>query len=171
MTSYNEDEIEWALEQASLMRRGAVNSLDLENLAEELESMVNLQRNAVSSQIERLMTHLLKWQFQPEKRGSSWKNSIRDSRRQISRATIGKRGSTVIYNELPEYVEDEWSSAVAWAAEEMGKEKTDLSKKCPWALEELLNPDFYPRSLEEECDNPPSIKDALTAFEKLKGEQ
>lgn len=171
MTKYQEDEVGWAMEQIAFMRRGAVNSLDLENIAEELEDMMSLKRDAVASQVKRLLLHLLKWKYQPEKRTVSWKVSINNSREDILDKTTGESGSRVLYNELPKNIEKEYPRAARQAALETELPRTTFPDRCEWVLEQLLDEDFYPRSLEEECDNPPSIKDALAAFEKNKGEK
>lgn len=49
-----------------------------------MESMGRSERKAVSSQLTRLMLHIIKWQCQPEKRSASWVISIRSARREIA---------------------------------------------------------------------------------------
>src|SRR4051812_35975248 len=44
---YDTDLVAWAREQADLARRGSVNSLDLVNIAEELEGMVRAEHRAL----------------------------------------------------------------------------------------------------------------------------
>lgn len=150
MTSYKEDEVGWALEQAELARRGAVNSLDLEHIAEELEEMADSRKDAVSSYINRLIHHMLKWKYQPEKRTRSWEDSIDGSREQIFRKTKGRHGSTVVYNEIPDYIKDEYPSAVKKAMKETGLPRTTFPNECEWTREQLLEEDFYPKSVEED---------------------
>lgn len=53
----------------------------LESLA---EAMGRSERKAVSSQLMRLMLHVIKWRCQPEKRSPSWVISIRSARREIA---------------------------------------------------------------------------------------
>src|SRR3954464_3388671 len=101
---YETDLVAWAREQADLARRGSVNSLDLTHIAEELEGMVRAEHRALASQIERLMAHLLKWRYQPERRSRSWRGSIRDSRTQIERL-LG--GSPSLGGEMLGLVEEE----------------------------------------------------------------
>ncbi|MEB3311875.1 MAG: DUF29 domain-containing protein [Snowella sp.] len=55
------------------------------NLLESLtESMGRSEKRAVSSQLTRLMLHIIKWKCQPEKRSVSWIISIRSARREIA---------------------------------------------------------------------------------------
>ncbi|WP_413171680.1 DUF29 domain-containing protein [Anabaena azotica] len=53
----------------------------LESLA---ESMGRSEKRAVSSQLTRLMLHIIKWKCQPEKRTASWVISIRSAQREIA---------------------------------------------------------------------------------------
>ena len=48
------------------------------------ESMGRSEKRAMSSQLTRLMLHIIKWQCQPEKRSASWVISIRSARREIA---------------------------------------------------------------------------------------
>lgn len=84
-TRYNSDFYGWTQEQASLLRSGDLSQLDRENLSEEIESMGNSQRSELESRLEVLFLHLLKWQFQSERQGRSWKLTIEEQRRKIAR--------------------------------------------------------------------------------------
>src|SRR5262252_9818951 len=85
-TRYDEDFYTWTQEQAALLREGAVQELDLANLAEEIESLGKSDRRALGSHLRNLMLHLLKWQYQPSGRqtGHSWRASIRNARLEIA---------------------------------------------------------------------------------------
>jgi hypothetical protein len=55
------------------------------SLLESLEeSMGRSEKRGVSSQLNRLMLHVIKWKCQPEKRSASWVISIRSARREIA---------------------------------------------------------------------------------------
>jgi uncharacterized damage-inducible protein DinB len=79
-TTYDADFYQWTQQQADLLRQGALSALDTENLAEEIESMGKSGQRAVESDLRNILLHLLKWQYQPERRGNSWRLSIRDGR-------------------------------------------------------------------------------------------
>ncbi|WP_245613335.1 DUF29 domain-containing protein [Skermanella stibiiresistens] len=138
---YETDLTAWAREQADLARRGSVNSLDLVHIAEELDAMVRAERRALASQLERLMAHLLKWRYQPGRRGNSWRRSIRDSRNQIDRLLADSPSLT---GEISRLLQAEWPRAVRWAGEETGIGRRAFPDQCPWAEAELLDPDFLP---------------------------
>jgi len=138
---YETDLAAWAFEQADLARRGSVNALDLANIAEELDAMGRSERRELASQIRRQMAHLLKWQYQPDHRGTSWKASIRDARFQIGDIL---KDSPSLTSGMNETIADEWPRAVRWAADETGIAPRAFPAECPWTQAELLDPDFLP---------------------------
>ena len=84
-TAYDTDFAAWAAEQAGLLRAGLVNSIDFRNLAEEIEDMGKSEQRALESRLQVLICHLLKWKFQPEQRGNSWRATIKEQRLKIKR--------------------------------------------------------------------------------------
>nr|WP_298379549.1 DUF29 domain-containing protein [uncultured Halomonas sp.] len=82
---YDQDAYAWALEQASLLRAGKLDQLDIEHIAEEIESVGKSERRALVSQLTRLFMHLLKWDHQPERRSYSWRISIVDAQKKTAR--------------------------------------------------------------------------------------
>ena len=82
---YEEDFCVWADQQAALLKAGRLDQLDLTNLIEEVEDMGNRHRDAVESQLERLMMHIIKWKIQPQKRSHSWVYSIANARHEIQK--------------------------------------------------------------------------------------
>lgn len=55
------------------------------SLLESLEESIGRsERRGVSSQLTRLMLHVIKWKCQPEKPSASWVISIRSARREIA---------------------------------------------------------------------------------------
>ena len=79
--AYDADFYGWANEQAALLREGRLNEADIENIAEEIESMGRSEKRELVSRLAVLLTHLLKWRYQPGGRGSSWRASIVVQRR------------------------------------------------------------------------------------------
>ena len=70
--TYNRDFYAWAMEQAALMRAGRLAEADIQNIAEEIESMGRGEKRELVSRLTVLLTHLLKWRAQPGLRGRSW---------------------------------------------------------------------------------------------------
>ena len=62
---YDRDFYAWANEQAALLRAGKLMEADIQNIAEEIESMGRSEKRELVSRLTVLLLHLLKWQFQP----------------------------------------------------------------------------------------------------------
>jgi hypothetical protein len=84
-----EHDYDWICQQATLLRRHRPAFLDWANLAEELEGMGRNEVHALTSFVERLLVHLLKWAYSPAKRSGSWETSIENSRDQIDERPQG----------------------------------------------------------------------------------
>ena len=82
-TTYGTDFYQWTQAQAANLRAKEWLALDIDNLAEEMESLGASDRRALRSQLMRLSQHLLKWRYQTHDRGESWQRSIDDGRLQI----------------------------------------------------------------------------------------
>ena len=81
--AYDEDFYAWTQEQAALLRSRQFSQVDIENVAEELESMGRSDKRQIDSRLEMLLTHLLKWQVQVLLRSPGWAGTIREQRRRI----------------------------------------------------------------------------------------
>src|SRR5271170_7435818 len=81
---YEDDFVAWLEDQAGRARRGEVEGLDLENIAEELEGMARGDRREIRNQLTVLLVHLLKYVAQPRRRSSSWLATVGEQRTQIT---------------------------------------------------------------------------------------
>ncbi len=82
-SDYETDFYLWSYEQSELLRQRRFSELDLPNIIEEIESLGRSDKRALTSAYRVLLQHLLKWQFQPLRRGSSWLNTVSEQRRTI----------------------------------------------------------------------------------------
>jgi hypothetical protein len=73
----------WLLRQAKVLRERSPKAVDWAELAEELQAMAGREERGLESQFERLLTHLLKWTYQPAHRGGGWQASIDNARDKI----------------------------------------------------------------------------------------
>jgi Domain of unknown function DUF29 len=67
-TLYDRDFHQWTHVMADAIRLGDWANLDIENLAEELESLGRQQRQELRNRLGILLGHLLKWQLQPQQK-------------------------------------------------------------------------------------------------------
>jgi len=66
----------WVEQTTKLLRKQRWQEIDLENLIEQMQDLGKSERRAITSQLTRLLLHLLKWQYQPQPRSDSWLESI-----------------------------------------------------------------------------------------------
>ena len=85
-TLYEQDFHLWLEETANLLKTRQLEQLDYENLIEEIESMGRRDKTALESNLEQVLIHLLKWQYQSSKRTNSWRYSIAEHRSRLKKA-------------------------------------------------------------------------------------
>ena len=88
---YDDDAYAWAFEQAALLRAGRWSELDIEHLADEIESVGKSERRELESALRLVLMHLLKWDHQPEKRSRSWTITIANQRDHAARTLAENR--------------------------------------------------------------------------------
>jgi len=135
-TLYERDLYAWATRNAALLRAGRLAEIDYMNIAEELESMGRSERRALGSRLAVLLMHLLKWRYQPERRGRSWRATIREQQRQVARLLADNPS---LRPELPELMADAYIDAVLMAIAETGLEETLFPATCPFELEQIMS--------------------------------
>lgn len=143
MHSRNQDYAGWAGEQAALLRAGRLSEINAAEIAEELETIMGNERRQLKHRFIVLLAHLLKWQFQPEHRGNSWRATITIQRRDIQDLV---EESPSLRPTLPEQIGKAYPKARQQAAAETGRMEEDFPRVCPYALDELLNREFWPES-------------------------
>jgi hypothetical protein len=82
--SYTSDFAQWAQDQAQLLREGRLREADLDNIAEELETLGRSEAHALRSHLKQIVCHLLKLTHQPERASRSWTNTIARARQDVA---------------------------------------------------------------------------------------
>jgi hypothetical protein len=137
---YDFDVYAWSQEQADALRRKAWSELDAEHLAEEIEDLGANQRRQIYDWLAVLLLRLLQWNYQPEWRCGAWKGEISEARRRLKGLIEDSPSLTQYPNET---LADAYRSAINQAAIRR-LELYHLPEACPWAIEEVLAPDFLP---------------------------
>ena len=140
-TLYDLDLHAWAMETARLVREGHFDAIDRVHLAEELESMGKSELRALESRLVVVLTHLLKWRYQPAKRSKSWERTLIEQRKRIARLLDD---SPSLRPRLPELIPDAYDSALRWAADETGLDEGDFPPTCPFTVEQTLDSGYQP---------------------------
>jgi hypothetical protein len=138
---YDTDIVAQANEQARLLRAGRLDRLDIEHLAEETEDVGKSEQRALASRMTVLLSHLLKWRFQPERLGASWETTIRTQRAGIERR-LRRTPSLAGSLEDPDWWADACHDALDAATRETGI--ADLPRSCHWAVGQVLDGDWLP---------------------------
>ena len=138
------DVVAWANEQARLTRAGRFDLLDIEHIAEEIGDVGKSEQRELADRMAVLLAHLLKWQYQPERRGSSWESTIQTQRSRIERRLRKTPSLQSSFNDA-DWWADAWGDARTAASNETGLGADAFPENCPWASDELLDQDWFPK--------------------------
>ena len=140
-TSYDEDVAAWAEQQVALLRARHWALLDIEHIAEEIEDMNISHRHQLAHRMAILMAHMLKWKYQPNRRGRSWSNTMRTQREAIAKL-FRKMPSLRKLLEDEEWDEEVWKDALDIAGREANL--VDLPEVREWDFEQILENGYLP---------------------------
>jgi len=141
--NYTADFNLWIEQTAQLLRSQHWHEIDVEHLIEEVESLGKSERRGIASQLTRLLLHLLKWQYQPQRRSDSWLDSITDSRTQIELAILD---SPSLKSYPTEQLEESYQRARRQAAKQTGMLISVFPEKCLYSLELVLDEEWLPET-------------------------
>ncbi len=138
---YDEDFALWTAETARLLREGRFQEIDVEHVAEEIEDMGKRDHREMLSRLTLILQHLLKWEYQPEKRSKSWRSTMAAQRRELGKLF---RQSPSMRREVAAAVAELYRDAVEDAALETDLPEKSFPRECPFAPEQILDRDFLP---------------------------
>jgi hypothetical protein len=138
---YDEDLYIWSCRNAQLLREGRFAEADMENIAEEIESLGKEQVHGLESQIRRLLLHLLKYQCQPARRTRNWQVSMVNARIKIEEI-LAENPS--LRPRTLELVRKAYTGAVRQAAVETDLPKNTFPAECPYTFDQIIEDDFLP---------------------------
>lgn len=137
---YDKDFYAWGKDQLSLLQSKDFESLDLSNVIQEFESVVRREKNELKSKLALLMTHLLKWKFQPDFRSRSWENTISFCRDDLHELL---KDSPSLKNEIDKCWDDVYKRSKKEAKKETGLFR-EFPDECPFSKEQLLEENWMP---------------------------
>lgn len=136
---YKNDFYGWTQQQSQMLRHKKINQIDWEYLAEEIEDMGRSEKRQLSSRLEVLIMHLLKWEFQPNLRSRSWQLTIKEQRLRLEKL-LAENPS--LKSQLEDMIEKTYPLAVISAEKETGL--SIFPETCPYELTEILSAKFLP---------------------------
>lgn len=140
---YDSDYATWVAAQIQCLKVKDLENLDVECLIAELAGMGKSDRRSLESNLRVLLTHLLKWQYQPGKRSGSWLGSIKEHRRRCLKILFD---SPSLRNHLITVLNECYEDARDLAATETELSLKSFPADCPFLVDEILNPDFLPEA-------------------------
>jgi hypothetical protein len=131
---YEADETAWLEATADLIRSGRLAEVDAHTLAEYLTDMAKRDRREVFSRLVVLLSHLLKWQYQPERRSGSWRGTLLEQQRELRQLLE----SGTLRNHALAVFAGAYADARKQAAAETGLARSAFPEECGWDLDSAL---------------------------------
>ena len=138
---YERDFHAWLMRSAALIRQGRFAEIDAESIAEELESMGRSERRELINRLAVLLAHLLKWRYQPHRRGKSWQATIKEQRLRVDDLLADSPG---LRHDNEVNLRKAYRYAVLQVLQETPLQEAELPADCPFNLAQVLDTDFLP---------------------------
>jgi uncharacterized protein DUF29 len=133
-TLYEADETAWLEATAELIRGGRLSEVDVNTLAEYLTDMARGDRREVFSRLVVLLSHLLKWEHQPDRRCGPWRGTILEQQRELRQLLE----SGTLRNHATAVFADAYAEARKQAAAEIGLARNAFPEACRWDIDNAL---------------------------------
>jgi Domain of unknown function DUF29 len=146
---YQTDYYAWTKQQAAELRAMAAarvdSKLDLENLAEEVESLGRSDLNTVRSQVRRIIEHLLKLEYSPASEPRiDWRDSVAQARDEIEDHITASMFPDVAADLDKLFGRARRNAASGLVRHGERKAANVLPADCPYSFEQILDQDWYP---------------------------
>ena len=138
---YNWDYCLWVELMMQLLQEGKLMELDIPHLLEELDDMSGSQRDALESNLEIILMHLLKYSHQPQLRSRSWLSTIFEHRNRLKKAFKRSPSLQRYYQEI---FEECYQTARKMAAIETGLSMSNFPEISPFTSAQVLDIDYLP---------------------------
>lgn len=146
--TYDADFFEWTQSQAGFLRAGRTDLIDVENIAEEIESLGNSDKREITTRMARVIEHLLKLQFSASQDPrDDWRVSAAYQRSDID----------LVFDDSPslrarrhEALPRAWKIAINLARKGLKNEPEALAQlnliasSSIFTVEQILDDDFFP---------------------------
>ncbi len=141
MEGYEQDFYAWTRRTAELLRAGRFDEADIEHSRRRSRTRGGGTCGSRRTVVRVLLTHLLKWQVQPDRRSASWGGTISAQRQEIDSVL---EQSPSLRPGLASDLADNSVRAVRHAAAETGLGSERFPEASPYAVEQVLDEDFLP---------------------------
>jgi Domain of unknown function DUF29 len=140
---YERDYYTWALQQARALKEHRLEELDWENLSDEVESLAKSERRELRNRLEILLAHLLKWQFQANRRNRGWRATVAVQRLEIRQHLDENPG---LNSSSPYILAEAYEPARVYVTMRFLRDSDPQpSDLCPWTFEQVTDEQFWPK--------------------------
>jgi hypothetical protein len=133
---YATDFYGWATETARKLRSGQLSEVNLEQVAEEIESLGKSEQQQLANRLVILLAHMLKREFQPSQRKGGWEATIAEQRFRIQRLLAKNPSLDPLVEQTIQEVYPEAVMTAAWETGTMVEE--DFPRTCPYTRSEVV---------------------------------
>ncbi len=140
---YEQDICLWALQTAEILRSHRFCELDLEHLIDEVEDLSKRERDKLLSCLKVLLTHILKWKYQPELCCANWEITIKRCRNEIQ-SQLEDTPSLKQFLVSDKWIEKSYERACRDAADETSLSLCTFPKIMPFTIAQVLSDTFWP---------------------------
>lgn len=140
LTVGDEFEVFVAAEQRRVLAAGC-DYFDIEELVEEIEHLGGSEKREIRDRMQVLLAHLLKWEFQPDRRSNSWRATVTEQRSEI--ASVIRRNPSL--KSSPETaIASVYKAAAMRASNETGLPLSHMPATCSYGVSDILDHQFWP---------------------------
>lgn len=144
MPNPNEDYYGWTQETVEKLRQGRISEVNMADLIEELEDMGKSEKRELRSRLITLIGHLLKWQYQADRRVRSWRATIIEQREGVKEVL---EDNPSLKPRLEEFIKQTYPRGVQLAVKETEIDEGIFPatfEQTGWSWEQVLDGAFYP---------------------------
>jgi hypothetical protein len=147
---YDDDFYAWTQYQAEVLRTLSTrdNRFDREHLAEEIKSLGRSERDAVRSQVRRILLHFLKLEYSPARDPRfDWMDLVVDARVELE-----DKLTPTLRHDIEQMLPQLFALARKRAAVDLqrygeGGAVASLPAECPYTIDQILGEDWYPEAI------------------------
>jgi hypothetical protein len=133
--AYRDDLYGWVQDQVALLKVQEVGSIDALHITQELRELGLSEFKRLASATRVTLLHLIKWDYQPERRSRSWLLTIDEQRCQIAETLRANPG---LKPRREGIVKSAYAVACRVAARETGLPRAAFPTECPYRWEDII---------------------------------
>jgi hypothetical protein len=137
---YEKDFYQWLCHQAQALRDRAWDRIDVNNLADEVESLARREKREITDRLTSLLVDLLQWRYQRDERSLGPRENSIDEARHALEGVLEDNPS------LHRYPQECLGKAYAYARRKALRQTglDSLPENCPWTIQQVLDQEFLP---------------------------